>query len=111
MEGDENRWRLACGIILEAVHKSGSFLDVGCANGHLVESLTHWLGTSFNIAFYGLDISEELVDLAKRRLPDWNDRFFVAMHSTEPPRTDTTSSAPGWSMCHWAARRTSSTTC
>ncbi len=76
--GDEQRWRYAREIVLEAVHKSGTFLDIGCANGHLVESLAQWLKDSGrSIEFHGLDISKELVALAKKRLPHWQDRFFV----------------------------------
>ena len=67
--GDEARWRYAQGIILEAIHKSGTFLDVGCANGHLIESLNQWvLGSGCELEFYGLEISEGLVELARKRL-------------------------------------------
>ena len=37
--GDEARYRYTRMMVLEAIHKSGSFLDVGCANGYLMESL------------------------------------------------------------------------
>ncbi len=76
--GDEARWRYSRGMILEAVHKSGNFLDVGCANGHLIEYLHQWLvGSGLKVEFYGLDISEGLVELARKRLPCWQDRIYI----------------------------------
>ena len=76
--GDEYHYRFSQMILLEAVHKDGTFLDVGCANGHLLEMLHKW-GTciGFNLQMYGLDISQGLLDLAKKRLPHWHDRFFL----------------------------------
>ena len=87
--GDEARWRYTRVLmVLEAIHKSGSFLDVGCANGHLVECLKRWItGTELSVEFYGVDISDELIEVAKARLPDWPDRFFTANAVTwTPPR-------------------------
>ena len=40
--GDEERWEAARRPIVEAIHRRGSLLDVGCANGYLLESLVHW---------------------------------------------------------------------
>ncbi len=78
--GDEARWRYTRVLmVLEAIHKDGSFLDVGCANGYLIECLQRWVeGSGLNVAFYGVDISEELINLAHWRLPDRSDRFLVA---------------------------------
>jgi SAM-dependent methyltransferase len=78
--GDEARWRYTrVSMILEAIHKDGSFLDVGCANGYLIECLQRWVeGSGLNVEFYGVDISEELIDLARTRLPDRSGRFFLA---------------------------------
>ncbi|MBM3242294.1 class I SAM-dependent methyltransferase [Candidatus Poribacteria bacterium] len=76
--GDEAGWCYSRGMIVEAVHKSGTFLDVGCANGHLIESLHQWLvGSRLKVEFSGLDISEELAELAKKRLPDWKDQIYI----------------------------------
>jgi SAM-dependent methyltransferase len=78
--GDEARWRYTrVMMILEAIHKDGSFLDVGCANGYLIECLQKWVeGSDLNVEFYGVDISEGLIALAQKRQPDRSDRFFVA---------------------------------
>ena len=89
--GDEARYRYTRMMPLEAIHRSGSFLDVGCANGYLMESLHRWLeGTGLKVEFYGLDISERLVELARKRLPHWRDRFFVgnALDWNPPKRFD-----------------------
>lgn len=77
--GDEHHYFLSHLMILEAVNHDGSFIDVGCANGYLLESLDKWtraLGY-YSIEFYGLDISEDLIRLAIERLPDWKDRLFI----------------------------------
>ena len=78
--GNEARWRYTRVLmILEALHKDGSFLDIGCANGYLIECLQKWIeGSGLKVEFYGVDISEELIDLAQKRLPDRSDRFSVA---------------------------------
>jgi SAM-dependent methyltransferase len=73
--GDEERWEAARRPITRAVDRPGSFLDVGCANGYLLESLVRW--SPHAIEPYGLDWSARLVELARARLPQWADRFFV----------------------------------
>lgn len=76
--GDAVWFRHSRWMIAEAIYDGGTFLDVGCANGHLIECLDAWLeGSGVTVEFYGLDISTKLVELAARRLPAWADRFFV----------------------------------
>ena len=76
--GDEAHWRHARSIICEALHSDGTFLDVGSASGYLMESVVRWAGEAgLAIEPYGLDISPELADLARRRLPHWADRIYV----------------------------------
>ena len=89
--GDEVRWRYGRGMVMEAIHRSGAFLDVGCANGLLIESLDQWLlGSGLKLEFSGIDISSELVDLATKRLPLWKERIFVgnALYWKPPHRYD-----------------------
>ena len=89
--GDEAAYRYTRGMILEAIHKDGAFLDVGCANGHLIEMLDRWLtGTGLYVKFHGLDISQGLLELAKSRLPNWRERFFLgnALHWSPPTKFD-----------------------
>jgi SAM-dependent methyltransferase len=81
-------WWHARGILAAAIDREGTFLDVGCANGLLMETLTAWSaakGTA--IEPYGLDIVNELAELARQRLPHWADRIFVGNAlSWIPPR-------------------------
>jgi SAM-dependent methyltransferase len=85
--GDEARWEAARRPIVRAIDRPGSFLDVGCANGYLLESLVRW--SPHPIEPYGLDFSPRLVAVARARLPQWADRFFVGdalEWEPEPPR-------------------------
>ena len=40
--GGPERWRMERELILDAVSDHGDFLDVGCANGYLLECLVQW---------------------------------------------------------------------
>ena len=72
----------------EAIDHDGTFIDVGCANGLLMETLTAWCAAKgIRIEPYGLDVVPELADLARRRLPRWADRIFIGNALTwSPPR-------------------------
>jgi SAM-dependent methyltransferase len=87
--GDLFYWRHTRGMILEAIYHGGSFIDIGCANGHLIESLALWMEQSgVRVDFYGLEISKDLYDLAVRRLPDFAPRLFHGNGlSWKPPFT------------------------
>jgi ubiquinone/menaquinone biosynthesis C-methylase UbiE len=76
--GGAERWRAERAPILDGIDRSGSLIDVGCANGHLLEGLVAWAHErSLKLEPYGVDYSPKLIDLARRRLPQWADRFFV----------------------------------
>src|ERR671915_499848 len=83
---DPAGWEYARSLIADAVEPGQSFLDVGCANGHLMESMAVWAG----VEPHGLEISPELAELARRRLPHWSERIWVgnALHWTPPRRFD-----------------------
>jgi SAM-dependent methyltransferase len=83
--GDAAGWEYARSLIADAIDRDGAFLDVGCANGYLLETIAGW--TPWSLDRYGLDISPELADLARRRLPELAGRIFVGNALTwEPPR-------------------------
>jgi SAM-dependent methyltransferase len=86
--GDEARWEAARRPIVEAIDRDGSFLDVGCANGYLLESVVRW--TLRAVEPYGLDFSPRLVELARSRLPQWADRIYLgnALEWEPPHRFD-----------------------
>jgi hypothetical protein len=83
--GDEALWEEARRHIVDAIDRDGSFLDVGCASGYLMESVVRW--SPHRVEPYGLEIAPELATLARRRLPQWEDRIFVGNALTwVPPR-------------------------
>jgi SAM-dependent methyltransferase len=74
---DVTSWRHVRSMILEPITSGGTFIDIGCANGHLIESLDCWMrNTDVRVQFYGLEISKKLYDLAVRRLPEFSSRLF-----------------------------------
>lgn len=76
--GGQHAWRHARHHITEAICTDGTFLDVGCANGVLIESVAAWCAErGLTIEPYGIDLAPGLVDLARRRLPHWADRIWL----------------------------------
>jgi len=76
--GDEFHYLFSHLQIIDAVYKNGTFCDIGCANGHLMEMVHKWAaGIGFDLQMYGVEISEGLLELAQKRLPQWHDRFFL----------------------------------
>jgi SAM-dependent methyltransferase len=89
--GDAADWELSRRLVTRPAHRDGTFLDIGCANGLLMESVHRWAAEDGRrLEPYGLDASARLVDLARARLPQWHDRFFVAdaLTWTPPMRFD-----------------------
>jgi SAM-dependent methyltransferase len=83
--GDEARWEAGRRPVADAIDRDGSFLDIGCANGHLLESVVRW--SPHRIEPYGLDFAPAVAQLARERLPHWADRIFTGNALTwEPPR-------------------------
>ncbi len=77
--GGAQRWEITRCCIAEAVNGDGDYMDIGCANGLLLESLIEWSALrGFRITPHGIDFVPELVELAKQRLPRWADNFQIA---------------------------------
>jgi trans-aconitate methyltransferase len=77
-DGDAMLWREAREVILQAVAGDGTLLDVGCANGHLIECLTEWGEEhSRRLELYGLELDPDLANVARERLPALADRIFT----------------------------------
>jgi hypothetical protein len=76
--GGEQRWRTERELILDAVTGDGDLLDVGCANGYLLECLVKW-GRERGIRLMpcGLDCGANLVALAKARFRQRASHFWV----------------------------------
>jgi SAM-dependent methyltransferase len=88
---DARDWERFRRPVVAPIDSDGSFLDVGCANGLLMESVFAWAREDgHRVEPFGLDISEKLAELARRRLPRWRDRIFVgnALHWEPPARFD-----------------------
>jgi SAM-dependent methyltransferase len=86
--GGAERWRAERSPVLDAIESDGDVLDVGCANGYLLECLIAW-GAERGLALtpFGVDIGLQLVAEAKRRLPEYADNFWVAnAWDWRPPR-------------------------
>jgi hypothetical protein len=81
--GSAERWEAARRPIVEAIDCNGTFLDVGCANGLLMESVVAW--SDHDLEPYGLDFAPGLVELARRRLPRWADRIWLGDVATWTP--------------------------
>jgi SAM-dependent methyltransferase len=86
--GGETRWRKERILILEAVDSDGDFLDVGCANGYLLQCLLEWAKEKgITLTPYGVDQGSGLIKLARKRLPEYASHFWVAnAWSWVPPR-------------------------
>jgi 2-polyprenyl-3-methyl-5-hydroxy-6-metoxy-1,4-benzoquinol methylase len=99
--GGAERWRSERSAILDAAESPGDILDIGCANGYLLECLCSWAAErGLQLRPHGLDIGAELIELARRRLPqysanfhcgnawDWNPprryRYVYALHDCVP---------------------------
>jgi hypothetical protein len=75
--GTPEEWRAAREPVTDGIERNGSFLDLGCANGLLMESVVTWCGErGLVIEPYGLDIGPGLVERARQRLPHWSDRIW-----------------------------------
>ena len=76
--GNEFHYLFSHRPITDAIYKNGTFCDIGCANGHLMEMTHKWAAEiGFDLRVYGVDISEGLIELAKKRIPHWHDNFFI----------------------------------
>jgi len=85
--GDAASFERARRFLVDAM-RPGSFLDVGCASGYLMECMQAWCAEA-GIACepYGLDIAPALAELARSRLPHWGDRIFTGNAiDWQPPR-------------------------
>ena len=89
--GDEAHWTQARSLIVDGIDGNGTFLDVGCASGYLMECVQRWCAAQgLRVEPYGLEISQQLAELARSRLPAWSDRILVgnAMGWQPPVRFD-----------------------
>jgi SAM-dependent methyltransferase len=86
--GPEERWVACRKPIAGCVTSDGTFLDIGCANGYLIECLLEWTrARGLTIEPWGLDVSAALVELARQRCPEWAADMIVGnAFRWRPPR-------------------------
>jgi SAM-dependent methyltransferase len=86
--GPYERWETLRKPIADCVVSDGAFLDIGCANGYLLECLLGWTaGRGLKIDPWGLDISEKLTALARQRLPSFGKQIYEGnAFYWKPPR-------------------------
>jgi SAM-dependent methyltransferase len=84
----ERDWEVLRRPIADCVRHSGTFLDIGCANGYLLECLLGWTQERrLEMMPYGLDFSGALVALARKRLPQYAHQLFMGnAWDWSPPR-------------------------
>jgi SAM-dependent methyltransferase len=82
-------WEVLRRPIAECIITSGTFLDIGCANGCLLECLLRWTRErGLLITPYGLDFSEKLLVLSQKRLSQYADHLFLGnAWDWSPPQT------------------------
>lgn len=69
--GGPVRWREEREPILDAITRPGSLLDVGCANGYLLDCIVRWGGErGIRITPHGVDRSDGLIERARALFPD-----------------------------------------
>ena len=77
--GGSERWRTERSPLLDAVDGDGDFLDLGCANGYLIETVIDWAGKrGIDLNPYGVDLNPLLLQEAIRRFPNHAHHFWVA---------------------------------
>ncbi len=75
---DEKAWIECRKPIARCVEKSGTFLDIGCSNGYLLECLVKWAAESgITLVPYGIDLSAKLIAAAKTRLSAFSNNLVV----------------------------------
>jgi hypothetical protein len=85
---DELGWERRRRPLVEAFDRGGAWLDVGCANGYLLETLPTWVARrGFRLDPFGLELIPSVADLARTRLPHLAERIYTGdVMAWEPPQ-------------------------
>ena len=76
--GGPGRWRAERELILDAIDGDGDLLDIGCANGYLLECLVVWAQErGRTLTPFGLDLGQDLIACARLRLPQFAANFYT----------------------------------
>ncbi|HET7846213.1 MAG TPA: class I SAM-dependent methyltransferase [Acidimicrobiia bacterium] len=109
--GGRERWVAERSPLVQAIHRDGDFLDVGCANGQLAEDVVTWAAEQGRtVVPHGVDIGADLIELARRRFREQASHFVAAdAWAWEPGRTfdfvySLLDLAPDDLVCPWLER-------
>ena len=86
--GDEVRWEAGRRPVAKLIDRDGTFLDIGCANGYLMECVVRW--TRHRVEPYGLELAGAVAELGRQQRPQWANRIFLgnALNWKPPMRFD-----------------------
>lgn len=86
-DASEGSWRAKRYQLCIPLDTDGTWLDVGCANGHLLATLPEWaLERGMRIEPYGLELLPRVAELARSLLPALADRIWTgSVMAWEPP--------------------------
>ena len=86
---DAGQWRAKRQHLAVPMDRDGDWLDVGCANGHLLATLPVWAAEQgVQVRAHGLELMAPVADLARRLHPDLADRIWTGSITTwEPHRS------------------------
>lgn len=87
MSGPLDRWTYLRKPVADCVDRDGSFLDLCCANGFLLECVLKWTrDRGVSVTPFGMDISPKLIALAQARLPAYRQNLLAGnSFAWEPP--------------------------
>ena len=110
--GGPARWRLEREPILEPILEDGDILDIGCANGFLLESLVAWARErGISLTPFGVDHGSRLIALARQRLPEYAEHFYVGNAWDWKPHSGIATSIPSTTVCPSSSWRRSWSGC
>ena len=85
-ETSEGAWRAKRQHLCVPMDGDGTWLDVGCANGHLLATLPAWCAErGISIEPYGLELLPALAELARSLEPGLADRIWTGSVMTWTP--------------------------
>ena len=91
-------WTAQRQFITEAIDRSGTILDIGCANGLLLRSLIEW--SKHDLTPYGVDPSQERLAGVKGILPKFENNF-AALAITELEQLSSLSLPSQFDIVYW----------
>lgn len=76
--GSQRRWETQRRPIVQAIEGDGDLLNLGCANGYLLESLVKWTEEKeIFLTPHGLDAGKLLIEQAQKRMSLFSRNFYI----------------------------------